>query len=237
MRRCLFGPASATFAADDLKPFNSILWDFQGKHSLTLASNTSWNDVLRQLSDGWRPDVLILSLPYTSIPLDLFNAPVPIVGLAPDWNLLWSCYRHILPRCDQVLTDQSGVDRLTRAGFTHIRPANLFGLEKAALAGITSLPDIDRDIDVLFVGNCQPAVQRERVAWLGRLAKLSRKFNVVIRDNVRGLEYWKLLKRAKIVFNRSIRGECNQRVFEAIAARAMLLQEDENAEVAAILNE
>ncbi len=49
-------------------------------------------------------------------------------------------------------------------------------------------------------------------------------------------EYRELLHGgAKIVFNRSIRGECNTRVFEAMAAGALLLQERENREVSDLL--
>jgi hypothetical protein len=38
----------------------------------------------------------------------------------------------------------------------------------------------DRDIDVLFIGNLHPAVQRERLPWLVRLARLARRWNVQI---------------------------------------------------------
>jgi glycosyltransferase involved in cell wall biosynthesis len=37
------------------------------------------------------------------------------------------------------------------------------------------------------------------------------------------------------VFNRSVRGECNMRVFEALASGALLFQEEENAEVPSLL--
>src|SRR5438132_3738527 len=39
------------------------------------------------------------------------------------------------------------------------------------------------------------------------------------------------MRRARIVFNRSVRGECNKRAFEAAAAGALLFQEAENREV------
>ena len=89
----------------------------------------------------------------------------------------------------------------------------------------------ERDIDVLFVANLHPAVQRERLPWIARLAGLSGKRSVVIRTGVFGDDYRALLRRAKIVFNRGIRGECNQRVFEAAAAGALLFQESGNREV------
>src|SRR5207248_595316 len=48
-----------------------------------------------------------------------------------------------------------------------------------------------------------------------------------------GAGYRELLGRARIVFNRSIRGECNRRAFEAAAAGALLFQEAGNREVPA----
>src|SRR5205807_2375680 len=94
-------------------------------------------------------------------------------------------------------------------------------------------PDGPRDIDVLFVGNLHPAVQRQRLPWLARLTALADRWQVVIRTNVYGDDYRRLLRRARIVFNRGIRGECNQRAFEAAACGAILFQEAGNAEVPA----
>ena len=74
---------------------------------------------------------------------------------------------------------------------------------------------------VLFVGNLHPAVQRERMPWLARLAGLGDRRRVVIQTGVFGEAYRALLARSRIVFNRSIRGECNLRVFEAAAAGAL----------------
>jgi GT2 family glycosyltransferase/Flp pilus assembly protein TadD len=231
MLHCLFGPAPETFSARDLgAPDENVVFDFDGRHSFGLSANTSWEEVLGQLPPGWRPDFLALSLAYNSIPIGLWRAPVPIIGLAADWNLLWSYYRHVLPRCDLVLCDEPGIESLQRAGIAYVRPAALFGLEQSFFADAPSTTT-ERDIDVLFVGNCSSSVQRERLPWLGRIARLSTRWNVVIRTAVYGAEYRQLLARAKIVFNRSIRGECNRRVFEAAAAGALLLQEHENAEV------
>lgn len=121
MARCLYGPAPATFVASDLTSSDALLFDFDGRHSIRMTPDASWADIEAQSPDGWRPDFLLLSLSYASIPHRLFDCPVPIVGLAPDWNLLWSCYRHVLPRVDLAFTDPAGVERLTQAGFTHVR--------------------------------------------------------------------------------------------------------------------
>src|SRR5262249_13413668 len=54
---------------------------------------------------------------------------------------------------------------------------------------------------------------------------------------VYGDEYRTLLARARIGFNRSIQGECNQRALEAAAAGALLFQEAGNREVPAFFHD
>src|SRR5262249_4357672 len=112
----------------------------------------------------------------------------------------------------------------------HARAANLFGCGRSWLE---PPPDGPRDIDILFVGNVNPAVQRERLSWLARLARLADCRHVVLATGVFGDDYRRLLRRARIAFNRSIRGECNQRAFEAAAAGALLFQEADNRELPA----
>ncbi len=230
--RYLLGPVPADQArrwqadrdADRCRAFNA-----RGDLDLTVGPADSWDDVLARLPGGWRPDFVALSLNYTSVPHALWAAPVPLVGLATDWNLLWHHYRRCLRRCDLVLIDVPGVQVLAREGFRHARPANLFGCDPELLDG--PWPDGPRDIDVLFVGNLHAAVQRERLPWLGRLARLSERWKVVITAGVFGDGYRALLARARVVFNRSIRGECNLRAMEAAAAGALLFQEADNREV------
>ena len=165
------------------------------------------------------------------MPSCLWSAPVPLVGLTGDWNLLWHGYRRWLPRCDLALTDSGGVEAISRQGLVPARVANLYGcgrpyLEEPPGGG-------ERDLDVLFAGNLNPSVQRERLPWLQRLARLGERWRVALCTGVYGQEYRALLRRARIVFNRSIRGECNQRAFEAAACGALLFQEADNREIAA----
>jgi tetratricopeptide (TPR) repeat protein len=101
----------------------------------------------------------------------------------------------------------------------------------AATDGLEAHPT--RDIDILFVGNLHPAVQKERLPWLVRLARLGRRLRVRILQGVPPKEHRRLAQRARIVFNRSVRGECNMRTFEAAAAGALLFQEAGNREVPA----
>src|SRR5437870_3601521 len=75
-------------------------------------------------------DFVVLDLHYTSIPAYLWQAPVPLIALAEDWNLLWHGYRHLLKHVDLVLTDTGGVEKMAREEIGHARAVNLFGLER-----------------------------------------------------------------------------------------------------------
>ncbi len=81
------------------------------------------------------------------------------------------------------------------------------------------------------MGNLHPAVQRERLPWLARLARLAERWKVEIRTGISGEECRALLARTRVAFNRSVRSEANMRAFEAAAAGALLLQEAGNREL------
>jgi len=232
INRHLFGPVTASFAEQNLtflNPGRTCITFGDDGSDLPLSNIDSWEALVNGLPPDWRPDFIALWLAYTQIPDWLWSAPVPIIGLAADWNLLWHQYREWLPSCDLVLTDTAGVETMHRAGFTHARPGNLFGLERGFLE--EPVTEENRDIDILFVGNLHPPVQGDRLPWLARIARLEERWNVHIATNVFGDEYRQLLRRSKIVFNRSIRGECNKRSFEAPACGALLFQESENREI------
>lgn len=236
-RRHFFGPVSATFADQNLRRRldggGCVVFHHDGPFAV--SGFDTWESFAARWPSAWQPDFLVLQLQYNTIPAVLWQAPIPIVGLAGDWNLLWHHYRHVLPLCDLVLTDAPGVARFERAGIRHARPAQLFGCERAFVEFEYGLAA--RDIDILFVGNFNSAVQSKRLPWLGRIGKLKKRWNVHLTTNVFDDAYRALLGRARIVFNRSIRGECNNRTFETIAAGALLFQEAENEEVAKLLRD
>jgi glycosyltransferase involved in cell wall biosynthesis/predicted Zn-dependent protease len=237
--RYLFGPVSHEFAQDQLHTLRQrgdcLAFGASEGADLTIGPADSWEAVCARLPEGWRPDFIALYLPYMVIPECLWSAPVPLVGLAPDWQLLFHSYRHQLPRLDLVLTDTAGVEVLAKAGITHTLAANLFGCADSWL----NLPEPEnpRDIDILFVGRLNPAVQRDRLPRLARLARLGDRYRVLIHTEVFGAAYQALLRRARIVFNRSVRGECNLRALEAAAAGALLFQEAGNREVPAFFSD
>src|SRR5207248_1614199 len=135
-------------------------------------------------------------------------------------------------RCDLVLADAVTADALRRDGLPNVRAVNLAGCPALRLA--EPAHQGPRDVDVLFVGNMNPAVHGPRLPWLGRLAKLSDRWRVAVHSGVFGDAYWGLLRRARVVFNRSRRGECNRRAFEAAAAGALLFLEEGNEAAAGL---
>jgi hypothetical protein len=238
--RYLYGPVAADFAARNLagprQRGECLAFDLAGGADLSISATDTWDDVCRRLPAGWQPDFLALSLHYTHVPACLWSAPAPAVGLAADWNLLWHWYRHALMRqCELVLTDTPGVQTLARAGIHHALHANLFGLDRLFLD--SPPPDAPHEWDVVFVGNMHPAIHRQRLPWLARLAGLAGRYRVAIRTGVFGADYRAVLARARVGFNLSVRGEANLRAFEVAASGALLFQEAANREVGAYLRD
>jgi GT2 family glycosyltransferase/predicted Zn-dependent protease len=232
-RKYLVGPVSAKRAqeawagpraARHCRAFNT-----EGDLDLAIGPHDSWDDVLAKLPADWRPDLVALEPAYHCVPAGLLRAPVPVIALAADWNLLWHGYRQLLPFCDRILADPAGVEVMRRQGWTHARPANLLGLEGASVEPPAEEPP--RDIDILFVGTVNAVTERDLLPWLARIGRLAGRYNVVLRTGSAEHDHRPLLRRAKIVFNRSVHGECNQRVFEATGAGAVLFQEAGNREV------
>ncbi len=231
MPKYLFGPVTQEFAHSHLGPFiasgDCVTFDFDGP--LALRECNSWESFSARYPVGWEPDFLVLSLQYSCLPDWLLHSGLPVVGLAADWNLQWHHYRSLASFCDHILTDPRGTECFRRENINHVSDACLFGCipSWARDRGYQS----NRDIDVLFVGNMHPFVQADRLPWLFRIGQLSNKFNVRICSGVFGDDYRRLLERSRIVFNRSIRDECNMRVFETLATGGLLFQEESNAEV------
>jgi glycosyltransferase involved in cell wall biosynthesis len=201
-----------------------------GETDVKIGLGERWEDAARRFPRGWSPDFIALTPAYAVVPPAIWTAPVPIVVFAVDWNLLWHQYRALVPHCELVLTDGAGVRAVTAEFATPALPLLLYG---CGLDDCETGPETVRDLDVVFVGNLNPNVQAERMPWLARLCRLPNR-RVLIRTGVHGAPYRALLRRARIVFNRSIRGECNMRVFEATAAGALLFQEAENLETPAV---
>lgn len=230
--RALFGPVDEAFAAEFLAGPRAAglvrTFDWNAA-DIVVRPDDDWESFCDRFPENWRPDAVVLFLQYRTIPAFLLAAPLPIIGLAGDWNLLWHHCRRYAPRCDVIVTDGPGVQAFKSEGHGDVRAGNLFGLGQTFLTD--PWPETNRDIDVLFVGNFNAAVQTERQAWIARLSALANRYRIHVTTGVFGEEYRRLLARSRIVFNRSIRGEANSRVFEAIAAGSLLFMEADNRDV------
>jgi glycosyltransferase involved in cell wall biosynthesis len=207
-----------------------LCFSARGDADLQLGSADTWEDLRSRLPPAWKPDFIALELGYTTVPGCLWRAPVPLVALAPDAQLQWHFARGALPLCQLVLTDSASAEALHAAGIHQAKPFNLFGLQGVFTAPPPK-PALQRDIDVLFVGDLNPAVHGERLPWLARLARLADRRRVVIAQGVRGIAYRDLLLRSRIAFNRSLKGEWNLRVGEACSCGALLFAEAGNREM------
>jgi len=235
--RVLLGGVAASFAENNLHQLIAAGTCFSFGPGTALGPAESWEALCARLPEDWRPDLVVFDLAYHTLPAWLWSAPVPLVGLAADAQLQFHWMRRGLRRCERVLADLPTVQRLHQEGIAQARAANLFGLEQDFLD--RPAPDLDgiRDIDILFVGNWQCAVQKDRLAWLGRLARLRSRWHVVLATGIHGDAYSELLGRSRIIFNRSVRSECNRRVAECLWAGSLLLQEASNLEVPALLTD
>lgn len=239
MPHYLFGPVDLHFAAQKLRTYREkgdcLFFDTSGLCDVAMEPWDSWKKIAGHFPQGWDPDFVVLCLPHKPIPDGLWQAPVPLVAIAPDWQLHWHFYRKVLQRFDLVLTDAPGVAALQRQGITSCRSCCLTGGETSWLT--PSKPAAERDLDVLFVGDVQAATHAERLPWLDRIAALGERWNVLVTSGVSESEYRHLMSRARIVFNYSVSGKCNKRVFETLASGALLFQEATNREVATLLHD
>jgi GT2 family glycosyltransferase/Tfp pilus assembly protein PilF len=236
--RYLFGPVTPLFADLNLpqarRERHCLAFDPDGKTDLAISADDTWAKVCARFPSGWKPDFVVLNLPYASIPQCLWSAPIPLVGLALDWRLLWHYYRRCLRSCDLVLTDAVGVEAMSREGIVQARAANLHGCDKSFLELLpkadqsrTDVPAAStpkRDIDILFCGNLNHSVQPERLPWVQRIARLGDRWRVSIRSGIFGEPYQLLLQRARIVFSHVGYPRQSRRHTEAIAAGALLFE-------------
>jgi len=229
--RHLFGPVAPEVAdqrLSTLKDQTCRTFALRGRADMLLSWHDSWDRAFARLPSGWRPEFVAVSTARTALPPWLFTCPVPLIALATHSAESWTAHRQLLPLFDLVLADAPSADALHRTGMGHVRAAPLFGLDRDFLVPV---PEIPRDIDVLFLGSLDPIWRAERLPWLARVAALADRYRVHIDSAVTGAEYRHLLRRAKIVFNRSAHAGCNRRTFEAPACGALLVQEFENRDV------
>jgi hypothetical protein len=196
----------------------------------------SWNpgkerrnlaDILPLIPAAEKPDALVISSPeYLPVPRDVAAFPGIRILLITDWNM---CLRFLPGLCalfDFCFIDLPGWRLLRRAGVANVHHQPMFGHDPAVFAPQGK----DRNLDVSFCGNLNSGMHRERNRLLARLGKWGSGRPVHL-GQAFGDAYLDVLNRSLLVFNYSIRGEANMRLFEAMACGAVPLVESGNVEV------
>ncbi|HKP94378.1 MAG TPA: glycosyltransferase [Fibrobacteria bacterium] len=191
-------------------------------------------DILPLIPASEKPDVLVISSPeYLPIPCDVASFPGTRILLITDWNM---CLRFLPDLCalfDFCFVDWPGYRLLRAAGIANVHHQPLFGHDPAAFfLRDGPFQGGDRNLEVSFCGNLNAGMHRERNRLLARLCKWGarRPFRVHL-GQAFGAAYADILGRSRLVFNYSIRGEANMRLYEAMACGAVPLVEAGNLEV------
>jgi hypothetical protein len=132
-----------------------------------------------------------------------------------------------MARYDRVFCDKLGAEKLQLRSAS---PEHFFSFYSQNSAIHRKL-DIEKDIDVAFVGSLNHAIHAERARCLEQIAALSDRYTIRICTGHLDEAYTRLLNRARIVFNHAVRSEMNMRCFETLACGSLLFLEESNIEV------
>lgn len=177
---------------------------------------------------GEPPELILVWEPgWLALPQRIEEAPVPVVALLSDWNLVLRPQVGMLGAFDYIFTDRPGVQVIKNLGHSHVEYWPMWGHDPRRFQVI---PGSERVWDITMIGNLSSDIQRERACWLYRLAKLSDRWRIRIAGGLYGEDYLRMLNQSKITFNRSIRREFNMRCYEAAACGSLLFYDEENEE-------
>ena len=191
--------------------------------------------VERARAGGFPPDlVLLFGAEWLELPPRVEASPVPTALVVQDWDYWVAHTRFAIAACDvTVAQGEESAATLRRLGANRVVACQLFGALPPAAD--EAAPGV-RDIDVLFPGHLDDVRDPERSAWAARVARLGARFRVLVPgDYVGRSEYFRLLRRAKLVLSHHRRGELAARVLDALAAGALPL--DAGATAARLLED
>jgi len=178
----------------------------------------SVRELLERLPRGWRPDLFIwIDGGPEFLPLDLERLDCPTACLVGDshtqldWRLAYARgFSHVF-----LMFNRQHVGRFEAGGCR-----NVGWLPAACDPDIHRAFDVPKAFDVVFVGQTLRQWHPDRVRLLERL--IAAGFDVHVTTRI--LEEMALaFARGRIVFNRSLAGDLNMRVFEALATGSFLL--------------
>lgn len=187
----------------------------------TFSQNAvEFKQILAELPFGWNPDaILIRDAEFYKIPAGLEEVDSPIYALVGDYNLSFNQLLPVLSCFDYFFCDTKGVRIFNKLGFSNCRFFCLYGYDPELHRPL----GLEKEWDIVFIGNLNHSVQQDREKDLYLLAQLGKEYRIHITTGVYGPEYAYFLNRSHLVFNRSIRDEANMRFFEALACDATVM--------------
>ncbi len=178
----------------------------------------SVRELLDRLPRGWRPDLFVwIDGGPGFLPLELERLDCPTAGLVGDshtqldWRLAYArAFGHVF-----VMFNRQHVPVFSAGGCRRVA-----WLPAACDPEIHRAFHVAKAFDVVFVGQTLRRWHPDRVRLLERLQAAG--FDVHVTTKI--LEEMALaFARGRIVFNRSLAGDLNMRVFEALATGSLLL--------------
>lgn len=186
----------------------------------------SLKEILARIPAAEQPEILLIRSPeYLPLPLDITEFKGLKILIATDWNVSLRYLPDLCGLFDWCFTDAAGAGLLRRAGVANIWPAAIYGHDARTVRN----QHLRRDLDLSFCGNLNAGLHRERNRILPRLLPLREKFKLHLAPAF-GAAYSEILSRSRVVFNFSVRGEANMRLYEAMACGAVPVIERGNVE-------
>jgi hypothetical protein len=172
------------------------------------------DDILRQLPRGWTPDVIVFGDDSKLLRvLGLEDAPCPIVAISVDAHHHAGWHAPLAAACAVTFVAQ----RDYLAAFGAAGAADARWLPLWAPDDVPP-PAVEKTHQVAFIGTLDARLNLGRVTLV---AALRRRLALDVAEG----EWAAVLGRARIGFNQSVKGDLNFRVFETMAAGALLLTE------------
>ncbi|MBI5741870.1 MAG: glycosyltransferase [Nitrospirae bacterium] len=176
-------------------------------------------DILRQLPSDFRPDLFLwIDQNVNNVPVNLEYLDCPRVALFGDTHL-----GDINSRLQYAVNYDYVFVMFNRQHVPHFREA---GCRKVFWSPAACDPEIhckisaDKIYPVSFVGSTHPYLHQDRVRLLDFLIR--RNIDVFV-DSKLLQEMSLIFSRSKMVLNRSLADDLNQRVFEALGTGSLLL--------------
>jgi hypothetical protein len=179
----------------------------------TSAPATQLTDVLAALPSGWNPDLIVFGddsrLLYVT---GLEDAPCPTLMLSVDAHHHAGWHAPLASVCDVAFVAQRDYLPSYELAGADVRWLPLWAPDDVPA------PAAEKTHDVSFVGTLDPILNPGRVTFVDALRPL-------LPLHVASGDWRPIFGRSRIVLNQTVKADLNFRVFEAMAAGALLLTE------------